>query len=107
MRVYARYDLPKEGDEENTRRKLNERVGVFTPAFEIPIAGMYLWKWFIELNNGSLVNIFWLDDIYQDMHDKTRVVYVYVNGAKKVEIFDNEQNAESRVTEIKQQILNI
>lgn len=62
---------------------------------------------FIELNNGSLVNIFWLDDIYQDVHDKTRVVYVYVNGAKKVEIFDNEQNAESRVTEIKQQILNI
>ena len=62
---------------------------------------------FIELNNGSLVNIFWLDDIYQDMHDKTRVVYIYVNGAKKVEIFDNEQNAESRVTEIKQQILNI
>lgn len=62
---------------------------------------------FIELNNGSLVNIFWLDDIYQDVHDKTRVVYIYVNGAKKVEIFDNEQNAESRVTEIKQQILNI
>ena len=47
------------------------------------------------------------DDIYQDVHDKTRVVYVYVNGAKKVEIFDNEQNAESRVTEIKQQLLNI
>lgn len=62
---------------------------------------------FIELNNGSLVNIFWLDDIYQDAHDKTRVVYVYVNGAKKAEIFDSEQNAESRVTEIKQQILNI
>lgn len=62
---------------------------------------------FIELNNGSLVNIFWLDDVYQDVHDKTRVVYIYVNGAKKVEIFDNEQNAESRVTEIKQQILNI
>lgn len=61
---------------------------------------------FIELNNGSLVNIFWLDDIYQDVHDKTRVVYIYVNGAKKVEIFDNEQNAESRVTEIKQQLLN-
>lgn len=61
---------------------------------------------FIELNNGSLVNIFWLDDVYQDVHDKTRVVYVYVNGAKKVEIFDNEQNAESRVTEIKQQLLN-
>lgn len=62
---------------------------------------------FIELNNGSLVNIFWLDDIYQDAYNKTRVVYVYVNGAKKVEIFDNEQNAESRVTEIKQQLLNI
>lgn len=52
VRVYARYDLPKEGDEENTRRKLNERVGVFTPSFEIPKAGMYLWKWFIELNNS-------------------------------------------------------
>lgn len=61
---------------------------------------------FIELNNGSLVNIFWLDDIYQDAYNKTRVVYVYVNGAKKVEIFDDEQNAESRVTEIKQQLLN-
>ena len=52
VRVFARYDLPKEGDEENTRRKLNERVGVFTPAFEIPKAGMYLWKWFIDLNNS-------------------------------------------------------
>lgn len=62
---------------------------------------------FIELNNGSLVNIFWLDDVYQDVHDKTRVVYVYVNGAKKVEIFNNEQNAEAKVTEIKQQLLNI
>lgn len=52
VRVYARYDLPKEDDEENTRRKLNERVGVFTPAFEIPESGMYIWKWFIELNNS-------------------------------------------------------
>ena len=52
VRVFARYDLPKEGDEENTRRKLNERVGVFTAPFEIPKAGMYLWKWFIELNNS-------------------------------------------------------
>ena len=31
---------------------MNERVGVFTPAFEIPTAGMYLWKWFIDLNNS-------------------------------------------------------
>ena len=52
MRVYARYDLSKEGDEENTRRKLNERVGIFTPPFEIPKAGLYLWNWFIQLNNS-------------------------------------------------------
>ena len=52
VRVFTRYDLAEEGNEENTRRKLNERVGVYTPPFEIPEAGLYLWKYFIDLVNS-------------------------------------------------------
>lgn len=49
VRVHIRYDLAEEGDEENTRRKRNERVGIDTPKFEIPGNGLYLWSWFNEL----------------------------------------------------------
>lgn len=50
VRVFVRYDLPDEkGD---TRRERNERVGVYTPPFEIPEDGIYLWNWFIDLNNS-------------------------------------------------------
>ena len=52
VRVFARYDLAEEGDEENTRRKRNERVGIYTPKFEIPENGFYLWEWFNELSNS-------------------------------------------------------
>lgn len=48
VRVYTRYDLPDKN--EDTRRERNERVGVYTPPFEIPEEGIYLWQWFLELN---------------------------------------------------------
>lgn len=50
VRVYTRYDLPSSG--EQTRRERNERVGVYTPSFEVPETGYYLWNWFIEINNS-------------------------------------------------------
>ena len=52
VRVFTRYDLPEPGNEEETRRKRNERVGVPTPEFEIPENGLYLWRWFNDLNNS-------------------------------------------------------
>lgn len=52
VRVFTRYDLPEPGNEEETRRKRNERVGVPTPEFEIPENGFYLWRWFNDLNNS-------------------------------------------------------
>lgn len=52
VRVFARYDLTEEGDEENSRRKRNERVGIDTPRFEIPDNGLYLWNWFNDINNS-------------------------------------------------------
>lgn len=50
VRIFVRYDLPNE--KEDTRRALNERVGVYTPPFEIPEDGIYLWNWFIDINNS-------------------------------------------------------
>lgn len=50
MRVYIRYDLNDENGD--SRRQLNERVGVYTPAFEIPEEGFYLWMWFQDLNSS-------------------------------------------------------
>lgn len=50
VRIFVRYDLQDEKG--GTRRELNERVGVYTPPFEIPEDGLYLWNWFIDINNS-------------------------------------------------------
>lgn len=50
VRVFTRYDLHKK--DEDCRRVRNERAGVYTPKFEIPNCGEYLWEYFRELNEG-------------------------------------------------------
>lgn len=50
VRVYTRYDLPD--DKNQTRRERNESINIYTPPFEIPDDGFYLWSWFTELNNS-------------------------------------------------------
>lgn len=50
VRVYTRYDLPN--DKNQTRRERNESIDLYTPPFEIPEDGFYLWSWFVELNNS-------------------------------------------------------
>lgn len=50
IRVYTRYDIPNKKGE--TRRERNEVVNVDTPDFEIPEDGLYLWDWFIDINNS-------------------------------------------------------
>lgn len=50
VRVYTRYDLPdKKGV---TRRQRNEIVDVESPLFETPSDGLYLWEWFIAINES-------------------------------------------------------
>ncbi len=43
VRVYVRYETPDKDDEEETRRARNERVGEYTPSFDIPVYGRFLW----------------------------------------------------------------
>lgn len=50
VRVYTRYDLPN--DKNQTRRERNESIDIYTPPFEIPVDGFYLWSWFTELNDS-------------------------------------------------------
>lgn len=43
VRVFVRYETPEKDNDEETRRLRNERVGEYTPPFEIPDAGRFLW----------------------------------------------------------------
>lgn len=60
---------------------------------------------FIELNSGDLVNLYWLDTVIIDSLNKKKVKYIYVNGSCKVETFDTEAEATSRLSEVKSSIL--
>ena len=55
---------------------------------------------FIELNTGRLLNLFWLDDVYVDIHDKKTVVYKMVNNAPRLEVFETEEEATQRLAEV-------
>ena len=46
--VYVRYETPDEKGE--TRRQRNERLDHYTPPFEIPKDGQYIWNWFREIS---------------------------------------------------------
>lgn len=61
---------------------------------------------FDEYKDGSLMNCYFLDDVYIDEHDKTRVIFVRVNGSKKVEVYESEEEASQRVTTIKSKLLS-
>jgi hypothetical protein len=55
MRVYIRYEVPDENKE--TRRERNKRHHAYTPKFNIPDEGMYLWSWYEELSRRFQRNI--------------------------------------------------
>lgn len=61
---------------------------------------------FDEYQDGSLMNCYFLDDVYQDPHDLTRVIFVRVNGSKKIEIYKSEVEAEQRVSDIKNKLIS-
>ena len=62
---------------------------------------------FLELNTGDLINLLWVDNVYQDKEEKTKVIYVRVNGTPIVEIFSSASEATSRYEEVKEKMLKM
>ena len=59
---------------------------------------------FILLKSGTMLNTVWLQDYYQGKHDKTKLIYLMVNGTKIVEEYDSEQEVQDKVQEITENI---
>lgn len=55
---------------------------------------------FIELNDGQLINTYWLNTLFKDEEDATRVVFEMVNGVKRYEKFDTVEEADDRIGEL-------
>lgn len=50
IRIYVRYETIKDEETGETRRELNERLGIHSPEFRIPEVGTYLWQWYNEIS---------------------------------------------------------
>lgn len=59
---------------------------------------------FIVLKSGTMLNTIWIQDYYQGKHDKTKLIYLMVNGVKIVEEYDSEQEVQSKIQEIQENI---
>ena len=55
---------------------------------------------FILLQNGAMLNLFWLQDCFQGKHDKNIVIFYMVNGVKLTEEYESEADAKKRVEEV-------
>ena len=55
---------------------------------------------FFELNDGTVINKHWLNNVFIDENDDTKVVYEMVNGSKHYEQFDTAQEASNRKDEV-------
>lgn len=55
---------------------------------------------FILLKSGAMLNLFWLQDCFVGKHDTNIVIFYMVNGAKVIEEYDNDSEAQSRVEEV-------
>lgn len=52
---------------------------------------------FLQLRDGTLVNKYWLNNVYVDTEDtKYIVIFEMVNGSKHKEVYDTEADANTR-----------
>lgn len=52
---------------------------------------------FLQLKDGTLINKYWLNNVYVDTEDtKYIVIYEMVNGSKHKEVYDTEAEANTR-----------
>lgn len=56
---------------------------------------------FFELNDGTIINKHWLNNVFIDENDNTKVVYEMVNGSRHFEQYNTEQQAQNRLEEVK------
>lgn len=56
---------------------------------------------FILLKDETMLNLFWLQDCYQDKHDRKIVVYLMINGTRIKEEYDTEVEAGDEVDKVK------
>lgn len=59
---------------------------------------------FIVLKSGAMLNTIWVQDYYQGKHDKTKLIYLMVNGTKIIEEYDSEQEVQDKIQEITENI---
>lgn len=55
---------------------------------------------FILLQSGAMLNLFWLQDCFVGKHDKNIVIFYMINGAKLIEEYSTEAEAQQRVEDI-------
>ena len=55
---------------------------------------------FFELNDGTIINKHWLNNVFIDENDNTKVVYEMVNGSRHYEQYSTEQEAQNRLEEV-------
>ena len=56
---------------------------------------------FFELNDGTIINKHWLNNVFIDENDDTKVVYEMVNGSRHYEQYSTAQEAQDRLDEVK------
>ena len=56
---------------------------------------------FIELTTGQLINIFWLNNVYVE---DTNCIFEMVNGAKYIEEYTDQNDAQDRCDDIHSQL---
>lgn len=61
---------------------------------------------FIELKTGSMLNLFWLQDCFVGKHEKNIVIFYMVNGTKIIEKYDSDTEAQTRVEQVHNIMLN-
>lgn len=55
---------------------------------------------FFELNDGTIINKHWLNNVFIDENDNTKVVFEMVNGNKHYEQFNTDKEASDRKDEV-------
>ena len=61
---------------------------------------------FLQLNDDTLVNKYWLFNVYINPADNTQVVYEMVNGGKVYEKFGDSTKASTRLTAVITELTN-
>lgn len=60
---------------------------------------------FLQLQSNKMLNMKYLQDVFQGFHDKNIVIFYLTNGNKFIETYENETKSEERIKEIRKLML--